>query len=146
MSLLNNLFGSGAQNSILGTSEDEMYRNHMDHLRAHEAEMVRQKYADAAQNQYSQQLAMSMAQTKQAVTQSIYNSMAAGQAIKPFNPNEQEAYKIPLSNLVTLWQAKYGDEWVETSQEEFWHDASKRLSHAGKTEQVSGWYRIKEDV
>ena len=36
MSLLNNMFGSGAQNSILGTSEDEMYRNHMDHLRAHE--------------------------------------------------------------------------------------------------------------
>jgi len=145
MGLLNNMFGSGAQNSILGTSEDEMYRNHMDHLRAHEEELMRQKYAAQA-NMYSQQLAQSMAQTKQAVTQSIYNSMAAGQAIKPFNPNEQEAYKIAFSQLVTLWQAKYGDTWVDHPEEDFWMDALARLLAAGKLEQAAGWYRIKEDV
>ena len=142
MSVLNNLFGSGAQNSILGTSEDEMYRNHMDHLRAHEAEMIRQKYANAAQNQYSQQLAQSMAQTKQAVAQSVYQ-----QAMKPFNPNEVEAFKIPLSQLVTLWQAKFGDEWMQSSGEEFWQDALYRLKDANKLEVVKGsWFRIKEDA
>jgi hypothetical protein len=143
MSLLNNIFGSGAQNSILGTSEDEMYRNHMDHLRAHEEELMRQKYAAQA-NVYSQQLANSMAQTKQAALMGAYAKQAA---IKPFNPNELEAYKIPLSNLVTLWQAKYGDEWVDKFDDSFWNDACDRLDRNGKLENAKGaWFRIKEDV
>jgi hypothetical protein len=102
---------------------------------------------DMRAQQYNMALANSMMQTKNAVAQNIYNTKAAGQAIKPFNPNEQEAYKIPLSNLVTLWQAKYGDEWVEVFDDEFWRDAYTRLECNGKLENARGnWFRIKEDA
>ena len=106
-----------------------------------EDELERQHLAMQA-NLYSQQLAQSMMNAKHATIQGAYQK-----AVKPFDPNAQEAYKIPLSNLVTLWQAKYGDEWVQTSEEEFWHDAAYRLKEAGKFEVAKGtWYRIKEDV
>jgi hypothetical protein len=109
----------------------------------HEDELERQHLAMQA-NLYSQQLAQSMMNTKQATLMGAYAKQAA---IKPFDPNAQEAYKIPLSNLVTLWQAKHGDEWVQTSEEEFWHDAAYRLKEAGKFEVAKGtWYRIKEDA
>ena len=107
---------------------------------------LEQEMYDLRAQQYTNALGQSMLQTKQAVTQSIYNSMAHNQAIKPFNPNEQEAYKIPLSNLVTLWQAKFGDEWVEVLTEEFWRDALNRLTNAKKLEHANGWHRIKEDA
>ena len=103
-----------------------------------EDELQRQ-YSAMQASAYAQQLAQSMMQTKQAMAQGAY--------AKPFDTNTQEAYKIPLSNLVTLWQAKYGDEWVQTSEEEFWHDAAYRLKEAGKFEVAKGtWYRIKEEA
>jgi len=152
MSLLNNMFGSGAQNSILGTSEDEMYRNHIDHLRVHEEELMRQKYAMQSQMLQAQMQQAQIANSSSYLHPGQYNTaigqqtLRGAKAMKPFNPNELEAYKIAFSQLVTLWQAKYGDEWVETAQEEFWQHALKRLSHAGKMEHVNGWYRIKEDA
>jgi hypothetical protein len=121
MSLLNNIFGAGAQQALMG-SEQEMY--------------------DMRAQQYSAALAHSMMNTKQAVAQGI---MASQQI--PFNPNEVEAYKIPLSNLVTLWQAKFGDTWVQKFDEAFWADAMFRLKVAGKLEEAKHtWYRIKEDA
>lgn len=69
--------------------------------------------------------------------------------IKPFNPNELEAYQIPLSQLVTLWRAKYGDEWVNGNDEhkyDFYSHACTRLSASGLFETVHGWCRLKEDV
>lgn len=69
--------------------------------------------------------------------------------IKPFNPNELEAYQIPLSQLVTLWRAKYGDEWVNGNahhQYDFYSHACTRLSASGLFESVHGWCRLKEDV
>ena len=143
MGLLDGIFGAGASQALVGTSEDEMYRNHINHLRAHEDELMRQKYANAAQNQYSQNLAQSMVNTKSAMLQNAYNQ---AQTTKPFNPNEQGAFKIPLSQLVTLWQAKYGDEWVEVFEDEFWSDAMSRLKVADKLENTRHWFRIKEDA
>ena len=139
----------------LTKSEKDMYNNHMEHIRVQESEMLRQKYeAQALMNQtnlmqssmYSQNLAQSMAQTKNAMMQNVYSQMASQQPIKPFNPNELEAFKIPLSQLVTLWQAKYGDEWVETFDEQFWSDAMSRLKTADKLETARHWFRIKEDA
>jgi hypothetical protein len=66
--------------------------------------------------------------------------------MKPFNPNEQPAYQSSMSNLVTLWNAKYGDTWVEKFDEDFWIDAVARLNAVGKLEKAGGWYRIKEDA
>ena len=155
MSLLNNLFGSGAQQALIGTSLEDHYKNHMQHLRAQEdLEILRkqQQYAaqaqmNQAQNAYTKNLAQSMMNAKQQVT-----GTALGRAIPstqvPFNPNEIEAYKIPLSQLVTLWQAKFGDEWTQKfDDEEFWFDAMFRLKAAGKLEEAKHtWYRIKEDA
>lgn len=69
--------------------------------------------------------------------------------VKPFNPNEIEAYQIPLSQLVTLWQAKYGDKWVElreVSDTEFFGHAADRLVRNALMEECRNWMRIKEDA
>lgn len=68
---------------------------------------------------------------------------------KPFNPNEIEAYQIPLSQLVTLWQVRYGDKWVEMREAaatEFFDHAVERLSFNNLLEEWRGWARIKEGV
>lgn len=128
----------------LTKSEKDMYNNHMEHIRVQESEMLRQKYeAQALLNQTN--LAQSMAQTKQAMLQNVYGSAIKGQT-KPFNPNEDAAYTTPLSQLVTLWQANYGDKWVEVFDDEFWNSARVRLHNNDKLEGVGGWYRIKEDA
>lgn len=125
--MLNNLLGAGAQSALLGSSEDQMYQ-------------------DMA-NKYQNALAQSMINTKNAVSQNVYNQMARGPQAVPFNPNEIEAYKISLSNLVTLWRARFGDEWVCNVDEDFWRDAYPRLECNGKLENARGnWFRIKEDA
>ena len=123
MSLLNSVFGAGAQQALVGSlPEDQMYNN--------------------MANNYQNALAQSMMNTKNTVAGHVLGQ----QASKPFNPNEHEAFKIPLSQLVTLWQAKYGDEWVEVFEDEFWSDAMSRLRVADRLENTRHWFRIKEDV
>lgn len=66
-----------------------------------------------------------------------------------FNPNDHEAYVIPLSQLVTMWQIKFGDKWVEAMADkdsDFFVDAADRLSRANMLEEVRGWIRLKEGV
>lgn len=140
MSLLNNMFGSGAQQALIGSGTLGGIQQ------CSENDLLAQQYASQA-NQYSQQLAQSMMNTKNAVAQQVFAGQGITQAI-PFNPNEIEAYKVPLSTLVTLWQAKFGDEWTQKfDDEEFWFDAMFRLKAAGKLEEAKHtWYRIKEDA
>ena len=70
-----------------------------------------------------------------------------------YNPNEEPSWKIPLSELITLWRAKFGDVWVDVSDlgEVFWYRASMRLSQnklfeKGDTRDSTPWVRLKEDV
>jgi glycine cleavage system H lipoate-binding protein len=71
-----------------------------------------------------------------------------------FNPNNHPVYSIPLSELVNLWRAKYGDTWIDVSEldDDFWEDASARLHKNKKMEELdhhSGntpWARLKEDA
>ena len=71
-----------------------------------------------------------------------------------FNPNNDPVYSIPLSELVNLWRAKYGDTWIDVSEieEDFWSDASARLHTNKKMEELnhhsdnSPWARLKEDA
>ena len=71
-----------------------------------------------------------------------------------FNPNNDPVYSIPLSELVNLWRARYGDTWVDVSEieEDFWSDASARLHTNKKMEELnhhsdnSPWARLKEDA
>jgi len=71
-----------------------------------------------------------------------------------FNPNEDPVYTIPLSELVNLWRARYGDTWVDVSEieDDFWSDASARLHTNKKMEELNHhsdttpWSRLKEDA
>ena len=75
-------------------------------------------------------------------------------AMKVDNPNTREAYVIPLSRLVNLWRAKFGDVWVDVSEleDEFWMDASSRLHRNKLMEEIefresnTPWARLKEDA
>jgi hypothetical protein len=71
-----------------------------------------------------------------------------------FNPNKDPVYSIPLSELINLWRAKYGDTWVDVSEieDEFWEAASSRL-HQNHTMEIinhhsdtTPWSRLKEDA
>jgi hypothetical protein len=71
-----------------------------------------------------------------------------------FNPNKDPVYSIPLSELVNLWRARFGDTWVDVSEleEDFWQDASARLHQNKMMEEVNHrsdttpWSRLKEDA
>ena len=71
-----------------------------------------------------------------------------------FNPNNHPVYSIPLSELVNLWRAKFGDTWIDVSEldDDFWEDASARLHTNKKMEELnhhsdnSPWARLKEDA
>lgn len=72
--------------------------------------------------------------------------------IPRFNPNDNEAFQIPMSQLVTLWRLKYGDSWHNGQQtssgmmKDFYEAAFERLNRAQLFESFEGWYRLKEDA
>ena len=88
-----------------------------------------------------------------ALTQGL-KPKARMQGVRPtgFNPNTHEAWSIPLSQLVNLWQAKYGDTWIDVSDldDAFWPEASARLHMNNKMEAYdrdsTPWARLKEDA
>jgi hypothetical protein len=96
---------------------------------------------------YTNHLAQAMGAVKQGITTSIFQSQPTG-----FNPNTHEAWSIPLSQLVNLWQAKHGDKWVDVSDldDDFWPEASARLHINNKMEAYdrdnTPWARLKEDA
>jgi hypothetical protein len=101
--------------------------------------MLAQKYTNA--------LAQSMMQTKGAIaSQAIQGAYAT--KISTFDPNKSEAWQVPMSQLVTLWQAKFNDTWVDMGieHEDFWRQAHRRLQNADKFEHVEGWVRLVEDA
>lgn len=117
-----------------------------------------QQEQDAISQQYNQMLAQSIMNTKAAQMQTIYTQAQLGGALpsqqtKPArNPNDCEAYAMPLSSLVNLWRAKYGDKWVDVSEidDQFWADASARLHRNNKMEETdldnAPWARLREGV
>lgn len=71
----------------------------------------------------------------------------AQQAKERFDPNKHEAYQIPLSQLVTMWRLKYGDEWVDTTKVHdgsFYAQACTRLNDNDMFENAQGWVRLRE--
>ena len=95
---------------------------------------------------YTNHLAQAMGATKNVITQSLFTQKTG------FNPNTHEAWSIPLSQLVNLWQAKYGDTWVDVSDldDDFWPEASARLHLNYKMEtydrENTPWARLREDA
>jgi hypothetical protein len=97
-------------------------------------------------------LAKKMGVTAQAYANHILNTATV--TMTQFNPNNDPVYSIPLSELVNLWRARYGDTWVDVSEieDDFWSDASARLHTNKKMEELnhhsdnSPWARLKEDA
>lgn len=132
MSLLNNMLGNAAQ-GLLGGAQQGGY--------------VDTTLQNPTANQYTQNLAKSMVNAK-----NIAAAQVIGQHTKTakstFDPNKEEAFQVPLSQLITLWQAKFNDTWVDMGieHEQFWFQAYRRLNNADMFEMVEGWVRLREDV
>ena len=98
-------------------------------------------------------LAKKMGVTAQAYAKHLQTAPPAV-TMTTFNPNNEPVYTIPLSELVNLWRARYGDTWVDVSEieEDFWSDASARLHTNKKMEELNHhtdttpWSRLKEDA
>lgn len=135
MSLLNSMLGGAAQGLGGGLTPTQQ---------AQESLLEQQMRAQLAQ-QYTSALGQSMVNTKNTLSQQAMQGVYARSA---FDPNASEAYQIPLSQLVTLWQAKFNDTWVDMGleHEAFWRHAHRRLSNAHKFENVEGWVRLLEDA
>jgi len=122
MSLMNSVFGG----AYPGSQAD--YEEHLQQLRRVDAERLKQQYA-------AQQGLGGMKQKR-----------------PRFNPNEIEAFNVPLAQLVTLWRIKHGDAWYDAERprpepgKDFYTDAFDRLNKANMFEMFEGWYRLKEDA
>jgi hypothetical protein len=122
MSLMNSVFGG----AYPGSQAD--YEEHLRQLRRVDAAQQKQQYA-------AQQGLGGMKQKR-----------------PRFNPNEIEAFNVPLAQLVTLWRIKHGDAWYDAEHprpepgKDFYTDAFDRLNKANMFEMFEGWYRLKEDA
>lgn len=102
--------------------------------------------ATQVQNQLARQEAYHKGMQQQLAMQGIQAGAQTPQT--KFDPNKEAAYQVPLSQLVTLWQAKYGDKWVDNAAHEngFFVHASSRLNANGMFEKAQGWVRLKEGL
>jgi hypothetical protein len=139
MGLFDGMFKSDSQ-------IDNEYRLHMERLQIEQA-MVQMKQAelrriDAAQQHFS----------NQGMLGTSGNAMAFRTPPPRFDPNKSEAFQIPLSQAVTMWKLKFGDNWYDAHQarppagKDFYDDVFGRINNAGLFESTDGWYRLKEDV
>lgn len=131
---------------------EEEYQEHLERLKFEQMTGIEQRRIDkmaqsalqnSALNTYGSGLGAQLGSTHQAYTQ----------AVKPlprFDPNKSEAYLIPLSQAVTMWQVKHGDKWYDGQAprpaEDFYSDVFGRLKKADLFESIDGWYRLKENV
>lgn len=111
--------------------------------------LTEEQVYDDLSKKYTQALAQSMMNTGANALQNMYKTPPPQ---PQRNPNNCEAYVMPLSSLVNLWRAKFGDKWVDVStlDDEFWSDASARL-HKNKMMEESDmnnepWARLREGV
>ena len=129
MSLLDGLFGAtdcGAMGTPLGNAQS------MNASQYNQAVLMQQNAYHAAQQRRIQ--------------------AGPQHSAKQFNPNEHEAFQIPLSQLVTMWRLKFEDRWIRPTEEfprfdgEFYSVAFDRMSAMHMFEAYQGWVRLKEDA
>lgn len=129
MSLLNNLFGSGAAQGLQGAIGG-----------AQQAQTVGAQGAPAG----SGMSGIAVAQ-QQAYNNAPYGSTTThtgkitGEAHTPATSREleHEAYNVAVDSLIDLWVTRYGNEWVDLSeieQDEFFRLAYRRLKQMGELE------------
>jgi hypothetical protein len=114
-------------------------------------EEIAQRRITAAQQQkmYGTGIGAQMGSTQHAYNQAMQQKAVP---LPRFDPNKSEAFLIPLSQAVTMWQVKHGDKWYDAHHarpptgDDFYTDVFDRIKKEGLFENVDGWYRLKENV
>ena len=132
---------------------EEEYRRHLENLKLQQVMEVEQRRIDKLQQQVYGGAIGAQIGTQQAYNQAF--NQGAQKPLRPlprFDPNKSEAFQIPLSQAVTMWQVKFGDKWFDGHQsrpedgKDFYADVFARLRKADLFEDIDGWYRLKENV
>ena len=138
---------------LVGSSGNTLPETQHPHTYPGAINMVNPQAMNNLGNAYGQQYGSQSSQAAQtAVVQKRRLNSGLQQKQVPFDPNKLEAFRIPLTTLVTMWQVKYGDQWVNgdvpisPNDEAFYIDGLRRLLSAGVFEQYNGWVRLKENV
>lgn len=76
-------------------------------------------------------------------------AMGTAQKKPEFDPNNEAAWTMKLSDMRPLWEARFGDTWVNTKlpdfyNDMFWAQAADRMANAGLLEVKHAWAKIKE--
>lgn len=153
MSLFDSVFGSG---SIDATQyyQEQQKRAYAD--RIHIERMKAQADHLAMQSDFARQAAAQNMVASPYVDGGMANAQGMPTQPSPrFNPNDYEAFQVPMSQLITMWQLKFGDKWYDAQNvrgkfehdgKEFWEYAFDRLRRAEKLEGYDGWFRLKEEA
>jgi len=131
MSLLNNLFGSGAQNAAQGMqgaigpaqqSPSLLGQAPWGNSLIGNAQLSQQQYNMALQGASQQHTGKITGETHQPATSKEL---------------EHEAYNVSVSSLIDLWVTRYGNEWidlVDVEGDNFFRLAYRRLKQMGELE------------
>lgn len=128
MSLLNNLFGSGAAQGLQGAIGGAQQAHNMAQNTPYGSGML--GIAAAQQQAYNNALSGST---------TTHTGKITGEAHTPATSREleHEAYNVAVDSLIDLWVTRYGNEWVDLSeieQDEFFRLAYRRLKQMGELE------------
>lgn len=134
--------------------ESKDQKRHAQQYEEHLQLLKMQQEIEAQKLRAREQQAMNQMAMNSAMVNSAPGTLGGyGQQKKErFNPNSREAFQIPLTQLVTMWQIKHGDQWVEAdapiapNDDPFYIDGLRRLLKAELFEEYNGWVRLKENV
>lgn len=134
MSLLNNLFGSGAAQGLQGAIGGAQQAQNMGLQSAPGSWSMTTGGQIAAQQQaYNNMLAQSNAYGS-TQTRTVANDIHTTATSKEL---EHEAYNVSVENLINLWVTRWGNEWADLSEienDEFFKLAYRRLKQMGELE------------
>lgn len=140
MALFGNIFGA--------KDLAREYADHVDRIRQKELFAGQSSLAEPSLNEaYGNIYGSSVQQV--GLQNSLGNAYRVPTPPPPLDPNTIEAFAIPMSRLVMMWQARYGDTWVNAAvplDDSFYSKACQRLHNASMFERFEGWVRLKESV
>jgi hypothetical protein len=131
MSLLNNLFGSGAQNAAQGIQG------------AMGSTQQAQNLLAAQQGNISFNPRMTLNSSGIGIgagsQSTVHTGKITGETHQPATSKEleHEAYNVSVSSLIDLWVTRYGNEWidlVDVEGDNFFRLAYRRLKQMGELE------------
>ena len=132
MSLLNNLFGSGAQNAAQGLQGTSLQAQNIGHsLQGGPWSVGTGSQIAQQQQQYNNALSNAAGQHTIGKITGETHTPATSKEL------EHEAYNVSVESLIDLWVTRYGNEWidlVDIEGDNFFRLAYRRLKQMGELE------------